>query len=352
MIKQAIARVVEGQDLNESTMVEVMNQIMGGEATPAQIGAFIAALRMKGETVEEITGAARVMRDRAVPVKVGRVLDIDREEINLDQETMSTVLDTCGTGGSGTKSFNISTTVAFVVAACHVKVAKHGNRSVSSLCGSADVLEALGVNLDVGVETVERCITEAGIGFLFAPALHGAMRYAIGPRREIGIRTIFNILGPLTNPAGADRQVLGVYREDLVATLAEVLCRLGCRRGFVVHGMDGMDEVTLTAPTRVAEIRDGSYRLMTVTPEDFGFKRCRLEDLAGGDACCNAQLIRAVLNGEQGPRRDIVLLNAAFALVAAGKVETLEEGLVAAAEAIDEGRAKDKLNALIRMTQL
>lgn len=350
MIKQAIARVVEGQNLKESDMIEVMNQIMG-EATPAQIGALIVALRMKGETVEEITGAARVMRDHATPVKVGRVLDIDREEINLDQETMAAVLDTCGTGGSGTKSFNISTTVAFVVAACGVKVAKHGNRSVSSMCGSADVLEALGVHLDISVETVERCIAEEGIGFLFAPALHGAMRYAIGPRREIGVRTIFNILGPLTNPAGADRQVLGVYREDLVATLADVLCRLGCRRGFVVHGLDGMDEVTLTAPTRIADIREGSYSMLTVAPEDYGLQRCRLEDLAGGDARCNAELVRGILAGEAGPRRDIVLLNSAFALVAAGKSASIEDGLRAAAQAIDEHAALAKLNALIRMTQ-
>lgn len=351
MIRQAIARVVEGQNLKESDMIEVMNQIMGGQATPAQIGALIVALRMKGETVEEITGAARVMRDHATPVRVGRVLDIDREEINLDQETMSAVLDTCGTGGSGTKSFNISTTVAFVVAACGVKVAKHGNRSVSSMCGSADVLEALGVHLDIGVDTVERCIAEEGIGFLFAPALHGAMRYAIGPRREIGIRTIFNILGPLTNPAGADRQVLGVYREDLVATLADVLCRLGCRRGFVVHGMDGMDEVTLTAPTRIADIREGSYSLSTIAPEDYGLQRCRLEDLAGGDARHNAELVRGILAGEAGPRRDIVLLNSAFALVAAGNAASIEDGMRAAAQAIDEHAALAKLNALIRMTQ-
>lgn len=351
MIKQAIARVVERENLNETEMIGVMNQIMGGGATPAQIAAFIVALRMKGETVEEITGAARVMRDHATPVHVAGVLDIDREEINLDRETITAVLDTCGTGGSGTKSFNISTTVAFVVAACGVKVAKHGNRSVSSLCGSADVLEALGVNLDVSVPTVEHCIAEEGIGFLFAPALHGAMRYAIGPRREIGIRTIFNILGPLTNPARADRQVLGVYKEDLVAPLAEVLCRLGCRRGFVVHGLDGMDEVTLTSPTRVADISDGSYRLMTIAPEDFGLTRCRLEDLGGGDARCNADLIRAVLRGDRGPKRDIVLLNSAFALVAAGLAGSVRDGLVMASGAIDDGRAMEKLNALIRMTR-
>lgn len=350
MIKQAIAQVVEGQDLSESQMISVMDQIMGGEATPAQIAAFIVALRMKGETVDEITGAARVMRDRATPVKVGRVLDLDREDINLDQETMATVLDTCGTGGSGTKSFNISTTVAFVVAACGVRVAKHGNRSVSSLCGSADVLEALGVNLDVPVETVERCIDEVGIGFLFAPALHGAMRYAIGPRKEIGIRTIFNLLGPLTNPAGADRQVLGVYREELVATLADVLCRLGCKRGFVVHGLDGMDEITLTNSTRVAEIRNGQYRVYGVSPEDFGFALCSLEALKGGDARCNAELVRGVLEGVAGPRRDIVLLNSAFALVAAGCADTIADGVAQAAEALSSGRALAKLKALIRMT--
>jgi anthranilate phosphoribosyltransferase len=350
MIKQAIAQVVEGQDLSESQMISVMDQIMGGEATPAQIAAFIVALRMKGETVDEITGAARVMRDRATPVRVGRVLDLDREDINLDQETMTTVLDTCGTGGSGTKSFNISTTVAFVVAACGVRVAKHGNRSVSSLCGSADVLEALGVNLDVPVETVERCIDEVGIGFLFAPALHGAMRHAIGPRKEIGIRTIFNLLGPLTNPAGADRQVLGVYREELVATLAEVLCRLGCKRGFVVHGLDGMDEITLTNSTQVAEIRDCQYRVYGVSPEEFGFELCSLEALKGGDARCNAELVRGVLEGVAGPRRDIVLLNSAFALVAAGCADTIADGVAQAAEALSSGRALAKLKALIRMT--
>jgi len=350
MIKQAIAQVVEGQDLSESQMISVMDQIMGGEATPAQIAAFIVALRMKGETVDEITGAARVMRDRVTPVRVGRVLDLDREDINLDLETMTTVLDTCGTGGSGTKSFNISTTVAFVVAACGVRVAKHGNRSVSSLCGSADVLEALGLNLDVPVETVERCIDELGIGFLFAPALHGAMRHAIGPRKEIGIRTIFNLLGPLTNPAGADRQVLGVYREELVATLADVLCRLGCKRGFVVHGLDGMDEITLTNSTRVAEIRDGQYRVYGVSPEDFGFEICSLDALKGGDARCNADLVRGVLEGVAGPRRDIVLLNSAFALVAAGRADTIADGVSQAAEALSSGRALAKLEALIRMT--
>ncbi len=347
MIKEAISMLVEGQDLPEAMMIDVMEQIMGGEATQAQIGAFIVALRMKGETIEEITGAARVMQARATPVRVGAVLDMDRDEINVERET---ILDTCGTGGSGTRSFNISTTVAFVVAACGVRVAKHGNRSVSSACGSADVLESLGVNIEIAPAKVESCIENLGIGFLFAPALHGAMRYAIGPRREVGIRTIFNILGPLTNPAKADRQVLGVYREDLVEPLANVLRRLGCRRGFVVHGMDGMDEVTLTGPTRVAELGDGGVRLYTVEPEDFALTRCKLVELQGGDAADNARLIRLVLAGGEGPRRDVVLLNSAFALLAADKVADISAGLLVAAEAIDSGRAMDKLDDLIRMT--
>ena len=347
MIKEAIARVVERHDLTEAEMVEVMGEIMGGEATPAQVAAFITALRMKGETVAEITGAARVMRDRATPIRVGSVLDLDRDDINLDRET---ILDTCGTGGSGTRSFNISTTVALVVAACGVKVAKHGNRSVSSICGSADVLEALGVNLSVTSEKVETCIHEAGVGFLFAPALHGAMKHAIGPRREIGIRTIFNVLGPLTNPARADRQVLGVYRVELVETLARVLVSLGCRRGFVVHGDDGMDELTLTAPTHVAEIRDGMVALETVTPEQFGFGRCALSELQGGDAVENAAIVRGVLAGDPGPKRDVVLLNAAFALVAAGVVDTVAAGIDRARVAIDSGAARGKLEQLVVLT--
>nr|WP_320048429.1 anthranilate phosphoribosyltransferase [uncultured Desulfuromonas sp.] len=347
MIKTAISRVVEGHDLTENEMVDVMNQIMGGEATPAQIGAFITALRLKGETVAEISGAARVMRAHATPIRVGSALDIDREEINTDQET---ILDTCGTGGSGTKSFNISTTVAFVVAACGVKVAKHGNRSVSSACGSADVLEELGVNLDVTPQVVESCINELNVGFLYAPALHGAMKYAIGPRREIGIRTIFNVLGPLTNPANADRQVLGVYRKDLVRPLAEVLCRLGCKRGFVVHGSDGMDEITLTGPTDIARIDNGEISLSTICPEDFALKSCSLQELQGGDAKENAVIVRDILHGKLGPKRDIVLLNSAFALVASGVVDDISAGLDMARQTIDTGLATVKLEGLIRMT--
>jgi anthranilate phosphoribosyltransferase len=348
MIKKAIAKVVERENLTEPEMIEVMDQIMSGEATPAQTAAFITALRMKGETVEEVTGAARVMRDRATHIRVDRnILDLDREDINLDLET---ILDTCGTGGSGTNTFNVSTTVAFVVSACGVKVAKHGNRSVSSTCGSADVLEALGVNLDVTPETVERCIGDIGIGFLFAPALHGAMKNAIGPRREIGIRTIFNILGPLTNPAGAQCQVLGVYREELTEKLAQVLRKLGCKRGFVVHGLDGMDEITLTTETRIAEVTPAGVNSRLFRPEELGLPRCSMAELRGGDAAANAAIVRGVLSGEKGPTRDIVLLNAAFGLVAAGKADDPAEGLRMAADAIDSGLAMGQLEKLAAMT--
>jgi anthranilate phosphoribosyltransferase len=329
-------------------MIDVMNQIMSGEATPAQIGAFITALRMKGETVDEITGAAKVMRDRSTLIRVGRnVLDMDRDDINLDQET---ILDTCGTGGSGTNTFNISTTVAFVVAACGVKVAKHGNRAVSSTCGSADVLEALGVNLDVSPLVVEQCIAEIGIGFLFAPALHGAMKHAIGPRREIGIRTIFNILGPLTNPAGAQCQVLGVYREDLVEKLARVLHNLGCKRGFVVHGLDGMDEITLTTGTAVAEVTSSGVTLGRFEPEQLGFTRCDMSDLHGGHAVDNAIIVRDILAGKEGAKREIVLVNAAFGLLAAGRAASLEAGVTLAREAIDSGQALYTMERLAVLT--
>lgn len=350
MIKTAIAKIVECQNLSEGEMIEVMDQIMSGGATPAQIGAFITALRMKGETVDEITGAAKVMRERATPIRVGRnVLDIDRDDINLDQET---ILDVVGTGGDGTNTFNISTTVSFIVSSCGVKVAKHGNRSVSSACGSADVLEALGVNLDVTPAVVERCINEIGLGFLFAPALHGAMKHAIGPRKEIGIRTIFNILGPLTNPAKADCQVMGVYREDLVEPLAQVLRNLGCRRGFVVHGLDGMDEITLTGPTAIAKVTADSVTVGRITPEEFGLQRCSMAELRGGNAQGNAIIVRAVLAGEKGPKRDVVLLNAAYALIAAGKTATPADGIKLAAEAIDSGRALAQVEKLATLTNV
>jgi anthranilate phosphoribosyltransferase len=348
MIKRAIAKLVERENLSEAEMIEVMDQIMTGQATPAQIAAFLTALRMKGETVAEITGAARVMRDKATPIRVGKnILDMDRDEINIDMET---ILDVVGTGGCGTNTFNISTTVSFVVSACGVKVAKHGNRSVSSTCGSADVLAALGVNLDVTPETVERCIKEIGIGFLFAPALHGAMKYAIGPRKEMGIRTVFNILGPLTNPAGAECLLLGVYSHDLVEKIAYVLKNLGCRRGYVVHGMDGMDEISLTTESILAEVTQDGVVMKILRPEDLGLKRCDISDLRGGDATGNAEIVRQVLSGERGAKRDIVLLNAAYALLAAGKVSDPKQGIEKAVEAIDSGRALEKLEKLVRMT--
>lgn len=348
MIKKAIAKVVELQNLTEGEMIETMDQIMSGECTPAQIGSFITALRMKGETIDEITGAARVMRGRATPIRVGKgVVDIDRDDINIDQET---ILDVVGTGGDGTNTFNISTTVSFVVSACGVKVAKHGNRSVSSACGSADVLEKLGINLDVQPAIVEKCINEIGIGFLFAPALHSAMKYAISPRREIGIRTIFNILGPLTNPAGADCQVMGVYRADLVEKLAGVLHKLGCKHGFVVNGSDGMDEITLTGETLIAEITKSGVSTSSIVPEQFGFTRCDMTALKGGDATVNAEIVTAVLSGEQGARRDIVLLNSAFALVATEKTKTPLEGIILATQAIDSGLALEQMKKLVTLT--
>lgn len=349
MIKEAIAKLVERQDLSEAEMIGAMDQIMGGEATPAQVGSFITALRMKGETIAEIVGAARVMRAHATPIRVGAVVDIDRDEINVERET---IIDTCGTGGSGTRSFNISTTVALAVAACGGKVAKHGNRSITSACGSADVLEKLGVNLDLSPEQVGRCVEQVGVGFLFAPALHGAMKHAIGPRREIGVRTIFNILGPLTNPAGADRQVLGVFKKELVEPLAKVLLSLGCRRGFVVHGSDGMDEITLTGPTLVAAISGGTIEVQSIEPQQFGFDCCQLEDLQGGDAQQNAAIINAILAGEKGPKRDVVVLNGAYALLAAGLASGIDEGVGMLQQVLDNGKAQATLETLIQMSNV
>ncbi len=347
-IKKAIERIVGFEDLTEEETRSVFDQIMSGGATPSQIGAFITALRMKGETVEEITGAARVMREKAVKVKVGggRV-DIDTEEIGPDEET---ILDTCGTGGTGTNTFNISTTVAFVLAGCGVKVAKHGNRAASSRCGSADVLEELGVKLDAPVEMTEKCINAINIGFLYAPLFHGAMKYAITPRKEIGIRTIFNILGPLSNPASATCQVLGVYEEKLTETIANVLKKLGTKRAYVVHGMDTLDEVTITGKTKVSELKNGRVRSYSVSPGTFGVKKATHKDIKGGTAKENAEMILGVLSGEKSPRRDIVLMNSSMALMAAGRVRSFKEGVTAAAESIDQGKAREALEQLIRIT--
>ncbi|MDO9528261.1 MAG: anthranilate phosphoribosyltransferase [Syntrophales bacterium] len=334
MIKEAIGKIVGGIDLNESEMMGVMNIIMEGEATPSQIGAFITALRIKGETVDEVTGAARIMRRKATRINA----------------LSSVIVDTCGTGGDGMNTFNISTTAAFVAAAAGLTVAKHGNRAVSSSCGSADVLEAVGVNIDAGQEIVEECIQQIGIGFLFAPRLHGAMKYAVGPRREIGIRTIFNMLGPLTNPAGATSQLIGVYDPRLTEMFAGVLKNLGAKRAFVVHGSDGLDEATVVGETRVSELNDGLITTYNINPTDFFGEISDGQELIGGDASVNAEITRGVLTGEEGACRRIVLLNAALAIMAGGKAENIREGIDIAADCIDSGAAVKKLQALIELS--
>ena len=333
-IQQAIAQLVAGTNLTEQQMVDVMNQVMTGEATPIQVGAFLTALRIQGETVEEVTGAARVMREKALHVDAGA----------------GCVLDTCGTGGDGKNTFNISTTVAFVVAAAGITVAKHGNRAVSSGSGSADVLGALGVKIDVPKEMVERCLREVGLGFLFAPALHGAMKYAAAPRREVGIRTIFNLLGPLTNPARASHQLIGIYDGTLLETVAQVLGNLGSARAMVVHGEEGLDEISLGGPTAVAEWKDGAVTRYTLNPEEFGFEKCPAERLTASDPAECAAIVTAVLKGEPGPARDVVLINSGAALCVSERVATLADGIGLARERIDAGAALDKLQHLIRLT--
>ncbi len=333
MIKEAINILVQGINLSEDEMVECMNEIMEGKATDAQIGAFLTALRIKGETVEEITGAAKVMRAKAARIKAPEG-----------------VVDTCGTGGDMAHTFNVSTTTAIVVAAAGVPVAKHGNRSVSSKSGSADVLEALGVKIDLPPEKVEQCLEETGFGFLFAPLFHPAMKYAIGPRREMGIRTIFNILGPITNPAGAKRQILGVFSDRLTEPLAEVLGRLGAEDVMVLHGEDGLDEVTITDGTKVSRLKDSRVENFYVSPEDFGFKRATLDDISGGTAEENAAITREILKGQKGPKRDMVLMNAALTLVVAGKTADLKEAAEMARETIDSGDAFRKLEQIIDVT--
>ena len=347
MIKETIAKLIKKTDLSEQEAAGVMSEIMSGEATEAQIASFITALRMKGETVDEITGSAKVMREFATRINVKSAIDIDTEDINIDQET---IFDNCGTGGDSTNTFNVSTAAALIIAATGLKVAKHGNRSVSSSCGSADVLEELGVNLDVTPEKVEECISKIGIGFLFAPALHGAMKYAIGPRKQIGIRTIFNILGPLTNPAGANAQVLGVYSRDLVEKMADVLKNLGVRKAWVVHSEDGMDEISVSAPTFVCELEGGKTRSFSVKPEDFNIKRSRITDIRGGNAKENALIITKILDGEKGAKRDIAVLNAGAGLFLGAKSKDVLSGIKTAEEAIDSGKAKEKLKELINIT--
>ncbi|RPI99565.1 MAG: anthranilate phosphoribosyltransferase, partial [Deltaproteobacteria bacterium] len=344
MIKEAIVRLVRGSHLSESEMESSMDEIMSGKATPAQIGAFATALRLKGETVDEITGAARAMRQKSIKINFkNHLVNIDRDEINVDEET---ILDTYGTGGDGTNTFNVSTACAFVAAGAGVHVAKHGNRAVSSLCGSADVIESLGVKPEISSSEVERCIREIGIGFLYAPIFHGAMRHAAGPRQEIGIRTIFNLLGPLTNPAAASAQVIGVYESDLTEKIAHVLKRLGTRESFVVCGEGTLDEISICGPTRISHVKNGEIRTFGLTPEEVGLKRAVPESIKGGNAAENARIIRDILEGQPGPKRDIVLLNSAAAFIVVGLDSGFKEGIERAQASVDSGQAKEKLKQL------
>jgi anthranilate phosphoribosyltransferase len=336
MLKRFIAKVAEGQDLSEEEALQVMTHIMEGEGLPTQIASLLTALRMKGETSQEVTGFARAMRAKALRIRA------------KDGEC---VVDTCGTGGDGSGTFNISTAVAFVAAGGGLTVAKHGNRSVSSQSGSADVLEALGVNIALPPAKAEASLQENGLAFLFAPSFHPAMKHALGPRREIGIRTAFNLLGPLTNPAGATIHLLGLYREDLTEMVAEVLKNLGSKAAFVVHGADHSDEISITGKTTVCQLRDGTIANYQVEPEEVGLKRASLEAIQGGTPEKNAQILRRIFRGEAGPTRDVVLLNGAAVFMVAGKVSSLREGIQMARESIDSGQAMKKLEALIQFSQ-
>jgi anthranilate phosphoribosyltransferase len=335
MIKEAIDTLVSGNSLTFEQAAGSMEEIMSGQATPAQFGAFVTALRIKGETVDEIAGLASIMRAKAIPVVV-----------------TPPVVDTCGTGGDASSSINISTAAAFVVAGAGLKVAKHGNRAMSSHCGSADVLEALGVKIDLGAEAVAECIEKVGMGFMFAPMFHPAMKYAAAPRREIGIRTVFNILGPLTNPARAEFQVIGVATAEIGEKIARVLHRLGAKHALVVHGKDGMDEITGTDNSLVWEVNEhGVLPAYEISPQHFGFKEARPAEIKGGTAEDNAGMLRRVLDGERGPRRYVVVMNAAAALVAGNRASDLKQGARIAEEAIDSGRALEKLDGLARISQ-
>jgi anthranilate phosphoribosyltransferase len=335
MFKENLSKIVKKENLNEEQMSQMITDIFSGNITDAQIGAMMAALATKGETFEELAGAARAMRRKALRI----------------QTSAAIVVDTCGTGGDSAHTFNISTTTSFVVAACGVTVAKHGNRSVSSQCGSADLLEALGIKLDTAPEIVEEAVQDIGIGFLFAPLYHGAMRFAAKARKEVGLRSIFNMLGPLTNPAGANCQLLGVYAPELTEMFAHALQLLGTKRAFVVHGHDGLDEISVCAPTRVSELKDGLIRTYDIFPEQFFTEQAKPADLLGGNPEENAQITRNILNGEKGPKRNIVLINAAAALVAASQAEDLKQGIRIAETAIDGGGAAQKMEALIKYSQ-
>src|SRR6058998_3984642 len=346
IITEAVRTLVERRDLTRIEAAAAMEAIMSGASTNAQIAAFLTALRMKGETVEELIGFAQVMRAKVVKIRtrpddVAALTGTDRDML----------IDTCGTGGDAAGTFNVSTATAFVVAGAGLRVAKHGNRSVSSLCGSADVVETLGVDIGLPPEGVTRCLEEVGIGFLYAPLLHTAMKHVMPARREMGVRTVFNMLGPLTNPAAANAQIIGVYAASLTEPLARVLAELGTVRAFVVHGADNLDEISNTGESRVSEVREGGVRTYAVRPEDFGLARASIKDLQGGDREQNAEIIRTILGGELGPRRDIVLMNAAAALVVGAKARDLKEGVELAARSIDGGAARAKLERLVTLTQ-
>lgn len=331
MIKEAISKLIEGTDLKLKEAEEVMNEIMSGNATDAQIAGFLVALRLKGETIEEITACAKVMREKAS---------------RINPTNQAQLVDVVGTGGDKSGTFNISTVAAFVVAGAGVPVAKHGNKGVSSKSGSADVLTALGINIMLEPKQVEKCISEVGIGYMFAPKFHGAMKYAIGPRKELAIRTVFNVLGPLTNPAEAPYELMGVFDEKLVEPLAEVLGLLGLKHALVVHG-NGLDEITLEAATKVAEVKENHVTTYEIKPTDFGMKLASLDEIKGGTPEDNAKITLAILKGEEkGPKRDVVILNAAAALVAANKADSLKDGVKLAADSIDSGKALEKLNQL------
>ena len=345
IITEAIKKVVDRQDLTALEAEQVLEQIMTGQCTDAQIASLLTALRMKGETIDEMAGFARVMRRKAAPVRPRSAVSA-----GIGGTEREALIDTCGTGGDVSGSFNISTATAFVVAGCGIRVAKHGNRSVSSQCGSADVVEALGVKIELSPERIAECIDEVGIGFLHAPLLHEAMKYVSIARKQMGIRTIFNLLGPLTNPAGANTQVIGVYKASLTETLARVLGELGSTRALVVHGGDGLDEITITRESKITELKNGEAHTYTVAPEDFNLPRATLKEIQGGDGLQNSRIILEVLEGKPGPRRDIVLLNAAAGLVASSQANDFKAGIRSAAESIDSGRAMGKLQRLIEFT--
>jgi anthranilate phosphoribosyltransferase len=333
-IQQAIAKVIQREDLSRTEALDVMAQIMDGVTTPAQIGSLVTAMRMKGESIEEITGFAQTMRSKS----------------NRVQTEQNQLLDTCGTGGDGANTFNISTASAIVAAAGGVRVAKHGNRAMTSKSGSADVLEALGVQIGLDHVQAAKCLDEVGICFMFAQLFHQSMRHAAGPRKELGIRTIFNMLGPLTNPAGADRQLLGVYDSARTEVLARVLQELGLKRALVVSSQDGLDEISISAATKITELKDGQITTYEITPEQLGLRTYPMDAVAGGDADVNADIIQRVLNGEKGAYRDIVLANAGACFYISDRCTTLQEGVKMAASVIDSGQASEKLQRLIKFT--